>query len=74
MTDAEIDRLEGIFKNPPSASGLAEHGLTLIAELRRIRVYVPAPVIVPAFIPAPEVVEPPASAPTPPIRPSKKGK
>jgi hypothetical protein len=86
MTDAELDRLEALFRNPPSASGLAEHGLRLIEALRLAR----APAIV--SFPAGEVVlpgpisavgnvilegakpaPPVSSAPTPPQRP-KKGK
>lgn len=34
MTDAELDHLEALFRNPPSMGVLAEHGLALIAHIR----------------------------------------
>lgn len=34
MTHAELERIEAIFRSPPSTGVLAEHGLALCAELR----------------------------------------
>lgn len=86
MTDAELDRLEALFRNPPSASGLAEHGLALITALRAVKADLfgahQALFSRAAPIDSPRKLEimletgalPPPSAPTPPQRPKKGGK
>ena len=40
MTHAELERIEAIFRSPPSTGVLAEHGLALCAALRP---YLPEP-------------------------------
>ena len=37
MTDAELDRIEALFRNPPTACGLSEHGLALVRHIRELR-------------------------------------
>jgi hypothetical protein len=75
MTDAELGRIEALFLNPPSASGLAELGLELVAELKRLRLpAAPAPVAPVAHEASPVHVEDHAAAekPTPPASPAAK--
>jgi hypothetical protein len=85
MLDTELDRMEALFRNPPSASGMAHMGLELCAEVRRLRtlhvslarVIRPEPIgesVEPASQPepAPEPEMELTPVPTPPTRAFKK--
>lgn len=65
LTDSELNLIEAHFKNPPSASTNAELALKLVAEIRRLKVYLAVPpAIVPDELPGHVVTV--GARPTPP--------